>query len=99
MAIDIRDVDGGVIFGVKVVPNSSRSMMIGAIDGLVKVKVAAPAEKGKANKGVVKLLAKCLGVKKKDIEIIAGFSSSVKQVRVLDVSVADMRTKLTGLNG
>ena len=92
--MDIKEVDGGVVFGVKVVPNSSRSSIVGLIDDMVKVKVAEPAEKGKANKGVVRLLAKSLGVKKNAVEIVAGFSSSVKHVCILGVSVKDILSRL-----
>ena len=46
----------------------------------LKVRVAAPAEKGKANRAVVEVLRKWLGGA--DVEIVAGLSSAEKKVRV-----------------
>jgi uncharacterized protein (TIGR00251 family) len=78
----IREVKGGVVFGVKVVPGSSRTGLCGILDGMVKIKVAAPAEKGKANRCLVEFLANKLGLKKSAVKIIAGQTKSVKQVQI-----------------
>ena len=61
----IQEEEGGVTFTVKVVPGSSRTAVSGVLNGMLKVKVAAVAEKGKANKGLIEFLAEQLGVKKK----------------------------------
>jgi uncharacterized protein (TIGR00251 family) len=50
----------------------------------LKVRVAAPAEGGKANRALVRLLAEWLGVR--DVEIVAGGSSAEKIVRVTGLS-------------
>ena len=50
----------------------------------LKVRVAAPAERGKANSAVVALLKEWLGTK--DVEIVAGLSGREKTVRVLGLS-------------
>lgn len=52
--------DGTVVF-VWVVPNASRDEIVGLHDDRVKVRVAAPAEGGKANRKVCALLAPALG--------------------------------------
>jgi uncharacterized protein (TIGR00251 family) len=82
----IREVEGGVVFWVKVVPGSSRTDLAGILDGMVKIKVAAPAEKGKANRCLVEFLAGKFGVKKSAVKIIAGETKPVKQVQVLGMS-------------
>jgi len=64
---------------------------------MVKVRVAAPPEKGKANQCLVAYLAGQLGVKKNQIDIIAGHTNPVKQVRVEGISAATLLEKL-GLN-
>ncbi len=46
------------------------------------MRVAAPAERGKANDAVVRLLRAWLGVS--EVEIVAGHGSSEKTVRVRD---------------
>ena len=60
----IREVDGGVVFTAKIVPASSQTSICGLLDGMVKIKISAAPEKGKANQCLIKFLAKQLGVKK-----------------------------------
>ena len=50
-------------------------------DGALRVRVTATATDGKANKAVVKLLAKHLGVAPSSIEIVRGHTSRDKLIR------------------
>lgn len=86
MAIDINETKGGVVFTVKVVPGSSRTAIAGELDGMLKVKVSAPPEKGKANKSVIDFLAKKLGVRKNAVAIVRGQTNPVKTVQVDGIS-------------
>ncbi|OHB65216.1 MAG: hypothetical protein A2Y76_06060 [Planctomycetes bacterium RBG_13_60_9] len=88
---------GGVTFTAKVVPGSSRTTVSGILDDMIKIRVAAPPEKGKANQCLIAFLAKQLGVRKNAIEIISGHTSPVKQVQIAGISAADLLRKL-GLN-
>ena len=90
----IREDNDGVFFSAKIVPASSRTAIAGLLDGMVKVKVAAPPEKGKANQLLLSFLAKELGVKTKALSIISGQSSTVKQIRVVGISVETLKEKL-----
>ncbi len=63
MGLDISEIDGGVCFCVKIVPGSSRTSIEGLLGGVLKIKVAAPPEKGKANKELTAFLAKRLKVR------------------------------------
>lgn len=67
---------------VRVLPGARRS----AVDGLhgrrLKLRIAAPAVEGKANKAVVEFLAGVLGVKKGQVSILRGETSREKTVRV-----------------
>ena len=94
----IQEVDGGVVFAAKVVPGSSgQTRICGLLDGMLKVKVSAAPERGKANQCLLKFLAKQLGVKKNALSIISGKTSPVKHVQVLSIS-ADTLLKKLGLN-
>ena len=93
----IREVDGGVVFSVKIVPGSSKTSVCGLLDGMVKIKISAPPEKGKANQSLVKYLAKKLGVKRKDVHIISGQTSPVKSVEISGIS-AEMLVIRLGLD-
>ncbi len=91
--LGVKQSDGRVVFGVKVVPGSSRTAVCGLLEGMLKVKVAAAAEKGKANDCLVSFLADELGVKKKAIEIVKGTTNPVKQLAVKGVTVEYVKEK------
>ena len=73
------------VLAVRVVPNASRSEIVGSEDGTLKVRIAAPPVKGKANKALVKLLAKTLGVRGRQVEIVSGHKTRRKTVRIYGV--------------
>jgi uncharacterized protein len=75
-----RPVEGGIELSIKVVPGASRSEVAGVLGDRLKVRVAAPAEGGKANRAVVEVLREWLGVR--GVEIVSGSSSPEKTVRV-----------------
>jgi uncharacterized protein (TIGR00251 family) len=77
--------DGAIIFNVRIVPNSSKSEIIGEFDGSLKIKIAAPPVDGAANAELIKVLAKKLGAAKSAIEIIGGQSSKNKQVKIHNI--------------
>jgi len=90
----IQEDAGGVVFTAKIVPGSSRTAISGVLDNMVKIKVAAPPEKGKANECLIVFLAKQLGVRKNTIDILSGQTNPVKQVRIAGVSAAVLLEKL-----
>lgn len=47
-----------------------------------RIKVSIPPEKGKANKRVLELISKELGIKKQDIRIVSGGTSSRKILEI-----------------
>ena len=89
----IRQIADGVSFKVKVVPGSSRTTIGGTLGGMLKVKVAAADEKGKANAALIKFLAGELAVKRNSIRIVSGQSSPVKEI-VIDGILAEQVIKL-----
>ena len=90
----IREDNDGVIFSVKIVPASSRTAIAGLLDGMVKIKIAAPPEKGKANQLLLSFLAKQLGIKTKALSIISGQGSPIKQIKITGISAQTLREKL-----
>jgi uncharacterized protein (TIGR00251 family) len=93
--LDVRYAGGKTMLGVKVVPGSSRTAIAGVWNGMLKVKVAAPPEDGKANKMLIKFLAEKLGVKARDVQITSGQTNPVKHVEIDAVIEPDSIAKLT----
>ena len=74
---------GEVRLKIKVTPKSGRSELAGFLaDGTLKVKLLAAPEKGKANDELRALLAKHLGLRPRQIEILTGETSPLKHLRV-----------------
>jgi len=90
----VQKVDDGVIFIVKVIPGSSKTAVCGLLDDMIKIKVSAAAEKGKANKCLLEFLAKQLGIKKNAARIISGKTSPVKHLQISGVSADTLLKKL-----
>jgi uncharacterized protein (TIGR00251 family) len=77
----------GISVALRVTPRGGRD----EIDGLetlangrtvVKVRVRAIAEGGEANRAVTELLATALGVPKRDVKVLSGATSRLKQIAV-----------------
>ena len=69
-------------FWVKVVPRSSKSEVLGKDGDAIKVKVTSAPEGGKANKELLEVLSRWLGVKKSKIRIVSGETSRKKLIEV-----------------
>ena len=94
--LTIQQVDEGAVFVAKIVPGSSgQTRICGLLDGMLKVRVSAPPEKGKANECLLKFLAEKLGVKKSALSIITGKSSPVKHIHVAGIPGGTLLKKLT----
>ena len=98
MDLDIRQTDAGAVLSVLAKPGAKRDDVVGLHGSSLKVSVTAAPDKGKANKAIVKLLAKRLGVAPSTIAIVAGEMSRSKKVRVLGLRAADVVGRL-GLGG
>jgi uncharacterized protein (TIGR00251 family) len=67
---------------IRVQPGARKSAVEGLLGSRLKLRIAAPAVEGKANKAVVEFLAGVLKVKKSQVSILRGESSREKTVRV-----------------
>jgi uncharacterized protein (TIGR00251 family) len=86
-----------VRFAVRLAPRSSSNRVDGVIDGVLRVRVSAPAVEGAANTALVHLLAEELGVARRDVRIIAGAASRQKLVVVDGVASAVVVARWPGL--
>ena len=79
---------------VRVQPKASRNQVDGFEDGTLRLRVTAPPADGKANIGVIALLAKTLGVSKSRLEIVRGHSSRNKVVSIDTLSEQEVRRRI-----
>ncbi|MFH1315072.1 MAG: DUF167 domain-containing protein [Candidatus Uhrbacteria bacterium] len=72
-----------MILTVHVQPNAQENKVVAWIDNNnLKIKIAAPAKEGKANKMLINFLAKQLGIAKSLIQINWGLTGQVKQINI-----------------
>ena len=72
----------GDLLRVKVLPNAGRNQIVGLRGEELAVRVRAQAQKGEANRELLRFLAKTLGLPRGSIEIVAGQSSGHKVLRL-----------------
>ena len=75
---------------VKVNPGASKTQILGIEDGVYRVRVAAPPVKGKANKELVRYLARLLGVRKGDIEVSSGEHARTKTITIKGIQTQEV---------
>ena len=84
----------GTFLPVRAHPGARRNELRGVQDGMLKVCVTQSPEKGKANKAIVELLSKKLGLKKSQIELVAGETSHQKRFIVRGVNPEELATRI-----
>ncbi|MEI8054441.1 MAG: DUF167 family protein [bacterium] len=67
-----------------VLPRTSKDTIVGQHGERLKVTITAPPTEGKANKHLIKFLAKHFSVPQSNIKIIRGDSSKNKSILVLE---------------
>ncbi len=72
--------DGAEVLRVKVFPEASEDLVVEKGTGQYEVYTRAPALENQANREVLYLLAKHLGVEQKRLRIISGHQASSKQI-------------------
>ena len=86
--------EGRIEIRVKVVPRSSMNRIIGKEGDVYKVKITSPPVDGLANKTLIELFAKKLGVAKASVEIVSGHRSKLKMIRIYGISEEDIQSLL-----
>jgi uncharacterized protein (TIGR00251 family) len=83
----------GIVLTVRLTPRGGRD----AIDGVeqlangrcvLKLRVRAAASEGEANAALVALLARTLGVARRDVHLVAGAAARIKRVRIAGMGTA-----------
>ncbi len=82
-----RPVEAGIELFLRVTPNSGRDAIEGVElrdDGraVLRVRVSAVPDKGRANAAVVALIAKALGVPKSAVDLVSGETARLKTLRI-----------------
>lgn len=95
MAVISLRVDGDwVLLPVQAQPGARRDAIGGVHDGRLKVSVVQAAEKGKANRELIRVLAKSLGVSRSQVALRSGETTSRKLFAISGADEAEVKAWL-----
>lgn len=84
-------VDGAATLDVWVIPGASRTEIKGIHNGALRIRLAAPAAGGQANRALTKFLARVIGA---DVALLRGLGSRRKKVRIDNADLAAIAARL-----
>ena len=85
----LREVPGGVRITVRLAPKAARDRVLGVHGEALKVAVTSPPVEGKANRHLIRFLAKRLGVPQGALSIVSGELSRDKVIEAAGVRALD----------
>jgi len=91
-----HDGAGGVVLELLIQPRASRTRVVGAHDGRLKLQLAAPPVDGEANAALVEFLAGALAARRGDVRILRGDAGRRKAVQVAGRTAAQAVAALRG---
>ena len=94
LSLIVSEKPDGCILKCWIQPRSSRNALVGVHGDAVKIALTAPPVDGKANKELLKFLAKYFKLSKSSIQIIAGESSRNKTILIADIDKDTIIKKL-----
>ncbi len=92
--IELQSTTEGIILPVHAQPGARKNGITGVHAGRLKVAVTQAPEKGKANQALLKLLAGLLGIKRSQIALVAGETSSHKKFQITGIDQAVLEQRL-----
>jgi len=93
--LECHESEHRVRLSIQVKPNSQKTELILEPDGTLIMRVAAPPTRGKANKEMVKWLAKKIGKPSSQVRLISGLHSRTKIIEILNISQGEVMKNLT----
>ena len=90
----VNDYQDGIKIRVRVTPRASKNMVVGVRGRNLAIKLTSPPVEGRANKDLIKYIAKKLGVASSSVSIIKGETSRDKTLYVLGLDSSTALTKL-----
>jgi uncharacterized protein (TIGR00251 family) len=87
----------GVVLAVRAQPGARKRGVTGQHNGMLKLAVQAPPDKGRANEALVELIAELFECKRSQVELLSGQTSQEKKFLLRGMSVEEAEAKLSAL--
>ncbi len=95
--IDLQEHSEGTTIPVLAQPGSKRTAVLGERNGHLRLAVAAPPDKGRANVALTQLLAETLGLRSSSIALLTGSTHRQKRFLVRGLNLSEVRQRLQSL--
>jgi uncharacterized protein (TIGR00251 family) len=92
--IDLQATAHGVVLPVQAQPGARQNAITGEHAGRLRVAVTQAPEKGKANKALIEVLAAALDLKKSQIALVTGETSSQKKFLVSGIALEELASRI-----
>jgi uncharacterized protein (TIGR00251 family) len=89
----------GATVAVRAQPGARKNAVLGEQAGALKVAVTAPPEDGRANAALVEVLKDWLGVKRSQVELIAGQTNRNKVFLIRGVTADALTARIASTTG
>lgn len=99
MSLQLEPHPGGIILPVRAHAGARRNALKGIHAGALQVMVTQAPEKGKANRAIIELLADKLDLRKNQLELLAGETSSQKKFLVREITTVELERRVTAQLG
>jgi hypothetical protein len=95
--LKLQENERGVVFEVFLQPRAKKDEITGIHEGSLKVRVTSPPLQGRANQACIGLIARTLGLKRSEVEIISGHTSRRKRLHASGITLAEFKSRLDHL--
>lgn len=82
---------------IAVIPRAARDVVAPFADGVLRVRVTRPPSEGEANRAVLRLVARALGIAPGRLELVAGARARRNRVRVTGLESDELARRLSAL--
>ncbi len=86
-----------VVLEVRVIPRARTNALTRDAAGALRARITAPPVEGAANRALIDLLARSLGLRRADLEVVHGVRGRDKRVAVHGCSEAELRLRVQRL--
>ena len=82
------------IIRVKVTPNAAKYKIEGWQEGILRIRIKAAPEKGRANEDLITYLSLMLNVAKSTLRIVSGQSARIKKIAIEGLTIEQIKARL-----
>jgi uncharacterized protein (TIGR00251 family) len=91
----LKETSDGIVIQLHVIPNASKTEIVGTHGEALKIKIKAPPVDGKANQAIVSFFSEFLNVAKSKIEILRGDKSKTKSLLIRGIGLTELKGRFS----